>query len=71
MNICENGQKLISESHEDSEEFQRLIDDLLERWGDLKKALEAREDKLLESEKAQQVFMHIIFLNLKNIKIYF
>lgn len=55
MNICENGQKLISESHEDSEEFQRLIDDLLHRWGDLKKALEEREDKLLESEKAQQV----------------
>lgn len=55
MNICENGQKLISESHEDSEEFQRLIEDLLDRWSDLKKALEAREDKLLESEKAQQV----------------
>lgn len=55
MNICENGEKLISESHEDSQEFQRLIDDLLERWSDLKKALDEREDKLLESEKAQQV----------------
>lgn len=55
MNICENGQKLISEDHEDSEEFQRLIDDLLDRWGDLKKALDVREEKLFESEKAQQV----------------
>ncbi|XP_055939314.1 spectrin beta chain-like isoform X2 [Argiope bruennichi] len=56
MHICENGQKLISEGHEDSGEFQRLIDDLLQQWQDLKKALDAREDKLLESEKAQQYY---------------
>ncbi|GFT00678.1 spectrin beta chain [Nephila pilipes] len=56
MNICENGQKLISEGHEDSGEFQRLIDDLLQQWQDLKHALDVREDKLLESEKAQQYY---------------
>ncbi|GFY53200.1 spectrin beta chain [Trichonephila inaurata madagascariensis] len=56
MNICENGQKLISEGHEDSGEFQQLIEDLLQQWQDLKNALEAREDKLLESEKAQQYY---------------
>lgn len=56
MNICENGQKLISEGHEDSEEFQRLIDELLERWGDLKKAIDSRRDKLEESERAQQYY---------------
>ncbi|XP_042895897.1 spectrin beta chain [Parasteatoda tepidariorum] len=56
MNICENGKKLISEDHEDSAEFQRLIDDLLQQWNNLKKALDKREDKLLESEKAQQYY---------------
>jgi hypothetical protein len=53
--VCNNGQKLIDEGHEDAPEFTRLIDDLLARWQQLKDAVENRRNKLLQSEKAQQV----------------
>ena len=53
--VCNNGQKLIDEGHEDASEFTRLIEDLLARWQQLKDAVENRRNKLLQSEKAQQV----------------
>lgn len=53
--VCNNGQKLIDEGHEDALEFTQLIDDLLARWQQLKDAVENRRNKLLQSEKAQQV----------------
>ena len=55
-NICENGRKLINEGHEDSSEFQRLIDELLAMWEELKKNMDYRKSKLLESERAQQYY---------------
>lgn len=53
-NICDNGRKLIGEGHEDSREFQRLIDDLLAMWDELKDKMDYRKSKLQESERAQQ-----------------
>lgn len=52
--ICNNGRKLIDEGHEDSAEFSSLIEDLTDRWQQLKKAVDARRSKLIQSEKAQQ-----------------
>ena len=56
LNICENGGKLIGEGHEDSSEFDRLINELLELWKELKKTMDVRKNKLLESERAQQYY---------------
>lgn len=53
--VCNNGQKLIDEGHEDAPEFTQLIEDLLAKWQKLKDAVENRRNKLLQSEKAQQV----------------
>lgn len=55
MSVCNNGQKLIDEGHEDSDEFTRLINELLDVWQQLKDAVENRKNQLLQSEKAQQV----------------
>uniref|UniRef100_A0A4D5R949 Spectrin beta chain n=1 Tax=Scolopendra viridis TaxID=118503 RepID=A0A4D5R949_SCOVI len=54
--ICDNGRKLINEGHEDSEEFEDLIKELLARWQELKDAMDARKGKLLESERVQQYY---------------
>ncbi|KAJ8687026.1 hypothetical protein QAD02_022820, partial [Eretmocerus hayati] len=54
--VCNNGQKLISEGHEDSAEFTRLISDLNEKWRELKDAVDERNAHLARNEKAQQYF---------------
>ncbi|XP_055703671.1 spectrin beta chain isoform X3 [Phlebotomus papatasi] len=54
--ICNNGQKLIDEGHEDSDEFKDLIRQLTEKWQELKDAIEARRKQLDNSEKIQQYF---------------
>ncbi len=56
LNICENGRKLIDEGHEDSAEFQRLINELIQMWEELKNKMDYRKTKLLESERAQQYY---------------
>ena len=62
--VCNNGQKLIDEGHEDAPEFTNRIEDLLARWQQLKDAVETRRNKLLQSEKAQQVGnMHFYYLS--------
>jgi len=38
--------KLIDENHEDSEEFGRLIEELLDQWQSLKDAMDDRRTKL-------------------------
>jgi len=52
--VIGNGIKLISEEHEDSEEFDRLCNELKRDWEELKDAVDQRREKLLQSEKAQQ-----------------
>lgn len=54
--ICNNGQKLIQEGHQDSDEFMRLIDELQDAWKNLKGAVDDRNANLLRNEKAQQYF---------------
>ncbi|XP_011882724.1 PREDICTED: spectrin beta chain isoform X2 [Vollenhovia emeryi] len=54
--VCNNGQKLIDERHEDSPEFQKLISELTEKWRELKDAVDDRNKHLLQNEKAQQYF---------------
>lgn len=54
--ILDAGRKLISEGHEDSAEFERLMKQLISSWDDLKKKMDTRKNLLLESEKAQQYF---------------
>lgn len=53
--VCENGNKLVSENHEDSPKFKRLNSELQCIWMELKNAIQFRRIKLDESEKAQQV----------------
>ena len=54
--VRNNGQKLIDENNTQSEEFERQIADLQEKLAHLKENLEARNVKLLMSEKVQQFF---------------
>ena len=54
--VCSNGQKLINEGHEASEEFRRLISELNVKWQQLKDAIEERNGNLAQNEKAQQYF---------------
>lgn len=54
--VCSNGQKLIDEGHADADEFNALMETLLTRWEELRKAVEARRQGLLKSERAQQYF---------------
>lgn len=65
MLVCNNGQKLIDEGHEDSSEFTRLSNELLEVWQKLKDAVENRRNHLLQSEKAQQVSFTFKLANIK------
>ena len=53
--VCDNGQKLIDKNHTESADFARKIEDLTEKLVHLKHNLEARNVKLLMSEKVQQV----------------
>ncbi|XP_046664582.1 LOW QUALITY PROTEIN: spectrin beta chain-like [Homalodisca vitripennis] len=52
--VCNNGQKLIEEGHEDSTQFKDLIEDLMDKWRQLKDAVDHRRNQLQQSEKAQQ-----------------
>ena len=54
--VCDNGQKLIDSGHTESSDFTRKIDELSETLNLLKENLEARNAKLLMSEKVQQFF---------------
>merc|ERR1719479_262374 len=56
LGVCATGDKLIDEGHPDSTEFTRKIDELMEKLEHLKHNLEARNVKLLRSEKVQQFF---------------
>lgn len=56
-NLVETGETLISEGHPQSEEFKGLIVDLLERWANLKDAVEKRKERLQLSDTAQQVLI--------------
>lgn len=69
--VCNNGQKLIDEGHEDASQFTDLIHDLTQRWQQLKQAVEHRRKMLLQSEKAQQVCFLILLTPLNYTSVYF
>ena len=52
--IVANGRELIDEGHENAAQFQTLIDELNAKWAELKQALDARKERLEESETAHQ-----------------
>lgn len=56
MNICQTGNRLIEEGHDDAPEFRSLIEQLLLDWDNLKHEVDNRRVKLLENEKVQQYF---------------
>lgn len=55
-NIIQNGRKLIQEGHEDSADFERLINELNRDWKALNDKIDRRKLLLVESERAQQYF---------------
>lgn len=54
--ICNNGQKLIDEGHEDAPKFAQLIKELTHKWQELKDAIDQRRKQLDQSERVQQYF---------------
>ncbi|XP_035827834.1 spectrin beta chain isoform X1 [Aplysia californica] len=54
--VVQVGQELIDAGHSQSEEFRALIEDLLQRWQELKDAIDARNQRLKLSEIAQQYY---------------
>lgn len=56
MSICNNGQKLIDEGHEDSVQFVERIKELTQHWQELKDAIDTRRHQLDQSERVQQYF---------------
>lgn len=56
MNICQTGNRLIEEGHEDAPEFKSLIEQLLSDWDNLKREVDNRRVKLSENEKVQQYY---------------
>lgn len=55
MSVVQVGQELIDAGHYQSEEFRTLINDLLQRWQELKDTVDERTHRLKLSEIAQQV----------------
>lgn len=55
ISVVDLGLSMIEEGHPQSDEFQKLIDDLNERWAELLAAVQARRDRLELSEQTQQV----------------
>merc|ERR1719373_753224 len=53
-NVMENGQKMISEGHPESDRFERDMNNLTEKLTQLKENLAQRQQKLLINEKVQQ-----------------
>lgn len=57
--ICENGRQLIAQGHENAADFELKINELLHAWHELKEAVDDRQRRLAESEKAHQVWPFI------------
>merc|ERR1719232_1107204 len=53
-NVMENGQKMISEGHPESDRFERDMNNLTEKWARLQELLAQRQQKLLINEKVKQ-----------------
>lgn len=56
ISVVDLGLSMIEEDHPQSAEFQKLIDELNERWSELMAAVDARKERLELSELTQQYF---------------
>ena len=52
--VCQDGHSMIAEDNPKSEEFQRSINNLLEKFDELRFEIEARRRRLEDSQKVQQ-----------------
>lgn len=52
--VCQDGENMIQEGHERTEEFQNLIASLLAEWQNLKQAIDERRQRLADSQRVQQ-----------------
>lgn len=52
--VCQDGTSMIDEGHERAQEFEENIAALLAEWQNLKQAIDARKQKLEDSQKVQQ-----------------
>lgn len=57
INVVDIGLSMIEEGHPQSDEFQKMIDDLNTNWSDLLAAVDARKKRLELSEHTQQVWI--------------
>ena len=55
MGVVDIGLSMIEEGHPQSDEFQKLIDELNSNWADLLAAVDARKKRLELSQLTQQV----------------
>jgi len=55
ISVVDIGLSMIEEGHPQSDEFQKMIDDLNTNWADLLAAVDARKKRLELSEHTQQV----------------
>jgi spectrin beta len=55
ISVVDIGLSMIEEGHPQSEEFQKMIDDLNSKWAELLAAVDARKKRLELSELTQQV----------------
>jgi len=63
ISVVDLGLAMIEEGHPQSDEFQKLIEDLQDRWAELLAAVQARKDRLELSELTQQVWrLHVCFM---------
>jgi hypothetical protein len=51
---------MIEDGHPQSEDFSQKIDEIMTMWDDLKNVIEKREERLGQSEVAQQVSISIV-----------
>lgn len=56
IGVVDIGLSMIEEGHPQSEEFQKMIDDLNSNWAELQAAIDARKKRLELSEQTQQYF---------------
>jgi len=52
--VCQDGENMIGEGHQRTEEFQQLIASLLAHWQNLKQAIDERRQRLQDSQRVQQ-----------------
>ncbi|XP_071963526.1 spectrin beta chain-like isoform X2 [Antedon mediterranea] len=56
VEVCDRGRAAIDENHPFSDQIDKSIGEVNDQWEKLKDAVDARKDRLIESEKAQRYY---------------